>query len=609
MGGLLSSLNTPYTGLTGHQVMVDTVSNNIANANNEFYSRQVVRSSAQTPLQTSSNYVIGQGLNILSVERIHDEYTFSRYKKASAEKTFYEKSFEGLKEASSYYPEVDGVGIYNDLQNYFNAWKDLSTKSGDSAQKIALAEQASTLANNISNTRDRLVNLQKSLNNELKVAVDEVNRLGEQIAQLNKKIAEYEYKELNQKANDLRDLRDQYEFEINNLIGCDVFKQGVMGSACVNENIADFDDGYTLTIGGKAIVDGTSFHPLTLDNSQNPSGIYTIKYLRSDHKEYNLTNAINEGKVGAILDLIRTEDVLDCNGTLGKLQVYINDLDTFANGLIEATNNIYAQSSQLSAKSDTLNINSQDALVTSDYNINSGSFKVVMYNKQGQEIGSRSIEIDNLTSMQDVLDQLNANIDDNKNGNASDDFDDRFIATYNNDTKTFTITSKNPAEEIYISIQDDGTNFAGALGINRFFAGNSADSIELAEPYKSDATLIRAYREPVDGNFEIANLMQQLQYDKITFTSQDGTQQSETISGYFRYIAGRVSSQTESTQITLETKEAVYISVKQEYKAISEVSVDDELINLIKYQSGYSANAKMVSTIDEMLNTLLGLKG
>ncbi len=609
MGGLLSSLNTPYTGLTGHQVMVDTVSHNIANANNEFYSRQVVRSSAQTPLQTSSNYVIGQGLNILSVERIHDEYTFSRYKKASAEKTFYEKSFEGLKEASSYYPEVDGVGIYNDLQNYFNAWKDLSTKSGDSAQKIALAEQASTLANNISNTRDRLVNLQKSLNNELKVAVDEVNRLGEQIAQLNKKIAEYEYKELNQKANDLRDLRDQYEFEINNLIGCDVFKQGVMGSACVNENIADFDDGYTLTVGGKAIVDGTSFHPLTLDNSQNPSGIYTIKYLRSDHKEYNLTNAINEGKVGAILDLIRTEDVLDCNGTLGKLQVYINDLDTFANGLIEATNNIYAQSSQLSAKSDTLNINSQDALVTSDYNINSGSFKVVMYNKKGEELGSRSVEIDNLTSMQDVLDQLNANIDDNKNGNASDDFDDRFVATYNNDTKTFTITSKNPAEEIYISIQDDGTNFAGALGINRFFAGNSADNIELAEPYKSDATLIRAYREPVDGNFEIANLMQQLQYDKITFTSQDGTQQSETISGYFRYIAGRVSSQTESTQITLETKEAVYISVKQEYKAISEVSVDDELINLIKYQSGYSANAKMVSTIDEMLNTLLGLKG
>ncbi len=608
MSGLLSSLNTPYTGLTGHQVMVDTVSNNIANANNEFYSRQVVRSSAQTPLQTSSNYVIGQGLNIMSVERVHYEYTFSRYKKASMEKTYYEKSFQGLKEASSYYPEIDGVGIYNDLQNYFTAWKNLATKAGDPAQKIALAEQASTLANNISNTRDRLVNLQQSLNNELKVAVDEVNRLGEQIALLNKKIAEYESKELNQKANDLRDLRDQYEFEINNLIGADVFKQGVQGSAIADKNIADFDDGYLLTIGGKAIVDGASFHPLTLDNSQNPSGIYTIKYLRADHKEYTLTNAITGGKVGAILDLIRTEDTIDCNGTLGKLQIYINDLDTFANGLIEATNNIYAQSSQLEARSDSLNLGIQDTLVTSNYNINAGSFKVVMYNKQGVELGSRNVTIDNLTSMQDILAQLNANIDDNGNGNASDDFDDRFVANYNNDSKTFTITSKNPAEEIYISIQDDGTNFAGAFGINRFFAGNNADNIELAEPYKSDPTLIRAYREPVDGNFEVANLMQQLQYDKIIFTDYEGTQRSETISGYFRYIASKVSSQTENTQIALETKESVYVSIKQEYKAISEVSIDEELVNLIKYQSGYSANAKMISAIDEMINTLLGIK-
>ena len=77
---------------------------------------------------------------------------------------------------------------------------------------------------------------------------------------------------------------------------------------------------------------------------------------------------------------------------------------------------------------------------------------------------------------------------------------------------------------------------------------------------------------------------------------------------HFRFIASKVASQTESTQITQETKEAVYVSIKQEYKAISEVSVDDELVNLIKYQSGYSANAKMVSTIDEMLNTLLGIK-
>lgn len=103
-------------------------------------------------------------------------------------------------------------------------------------------------------------------------------------------------------------------------------------------------------------------------------------------------------------------------------------------------------------------------------------------------------------------------------------------------------------------------------------------------------------------------MMQQLQYDKITFTDYNGDEHSETISGYFRYIASRVASQTEGTQITQETKEAVYNSTKKEYKALCEVSVDDELVNLIKFQTGYSANAKMISAIDEMITTLLGIK-
>ena len=607
MGGLLSSLNTPYTGLTGHQVMVDVTGNNIANANNAFYSRQVVRSAAETPLW-KQNYALGQGLDIMTVERIHDEYSFMRYKKATSEKTFYDTSFTALKEASSYYPEIDGVGIYNDLQNYFDAWKDISTKAGDPAQKIALAEQAGTLATNIRETRKSLEYLQQRLNDEVAVAVNEVNRLGEQIAILNKQIVEYESKELNKKANDLRDLRDQYEFEINNLIGCNVFKEGLQGSACVDKNIADFEESYTLTIGGKSIVDGESFHPLTLDNSQNASGIYSIKYVRSDHKEYNLTNNLVEGKVGALLDLIRTEEVLNCNGTLGKLQIYINDLDTFANGIIESTNNIYAESSQLSARSDILKINTQDALTTSGYNIRQGSFKVVMYDKDGNELGAREVKIDNLTNMQSVIDQLNANVDDNGDGNALNDFDDRFQAVYNNDTKTFAITTKNPSEEVYISIQDNGTNFAGAFGVNRFFDGNDASDIYLAQRYRDDPTTIHAFREAVDGNFAVANKMQQLQFDKVTFTDYKGEERYETISGYFRYIAGKVSSDTQATQTTQMTKEAVYSVAKQEYKAISEVSVDDELVNLIKFQSGYSANAKMITAIDEMITTLLGIK-
>ncbi|MBP6498279.1 MAG: hypothetical protein KA253_06360, partial [Campylobacteraceae bacterium] len=36
--------------------------------------------------------------------------------------------------------------------------------------------------------------------------------------------------------------------------------------------------------------------------------------------------------------------------------------------------------------------------------------------------------------------------------------------------------------------------------------------------------------------------------------------------------------------------------------------VDEELANLMKFQTAYSANAKIITTIDQMLDTLLGIK-
>ncbi len=38
------------------------------------------------------------------------------------------------------------------------------------------------------------------------------------------------------------------------------------------------------------------------------------------------------------------------------------------------------------------------------------------------------------------------------------------------------------------------------------------------------------------------------------------------------------------------------------------VNLDEELANLMKFQTSYQASAKIISTIDQMLNTLLTIK-
>jgi flagellar hook-associated protein 1 FlgK len=43
-------------------------------------------------------------------------------------------------------------------------------------------------------------------------------------------------------------------------------------------------------------------------------------------------------------------------------------------------------------------------------------------------------------------------------------------------------------------------------------------------------------------------------------------------------------------------------------QSISGVSLDEEMADLMKYQNAYAASAKLIATIDEMLNDVINLK-
>ena len=66
--------------------------------------------------------------------------------------------------------------------------------------------------------------MQVKSSEELRVTVEEINSIAKQIAEINQKIIEMEdLRELKQ-ANELRDRRDELEFNLSKLIGSNVFK-------------------------------------------------------------------------------------------------------------------------------------------------------------------------------------------------------------------------------------------------------------------------------------------------------------------------------------------------------------------------------------------------
>lgn len=615
---LFSALNTGISGLNGAQTAVTTTSHNIANANSEFYTRQRVNFAASTPFHTQPGD-IGTGVSVTAIVRIHDEFVYTRLKSTANALSYDTYSQQTLKEVAQYFPDLQDVGIAMDLADYYAAWNDLSSNASEGAQKIALVQTAATLTQDIQTSRETLRKLQDSLNDQLKTNMEEVNSIGEQIAALNKQIGNVESIE-GSNANDLRDKRDELELTLSKLLSFSVFKGEILSDNTIDPNMTDQGMDYFLNIAGNSFVDGATFHPLVIDNVSNESNYYSIYAEVQDGTRYNLTEKINGGKIGAMLDLRgRTIDASVKGGYPqdGTIQGYVDDIDTFAQTLITETNNVYARSAQSKMETPPLkDIEDNSYLRTSFSNLQEGTFNVIVYDNQGKEIGRKEITVNAMTTMNNGVDsivsQINSGTDDNKDNNALNDVDDYFSATYSYSEGTnegiLSLLPKNGLQGYTIAIEDNGTNFPGIVGLSQFFTGTNAASIDVKSGFKKDPTLMQGYSAPIEGNNEVANSMVQMQYNKLNFYRKNGITANETIEGFYRFVTTQIGADGEKSVNSYENSQALYNTVYTEFQSISGVNVDEELINLMKFQTGYNANAKVISTIDQMLDTLLGLK-
>lgn len=610
MATIFQGLNTGYTGLATSQVAINTVGHNIANAENENYTRQRVNQKTNVPL-SEQNFQLGTGVGIDSITRIHDEFVYKRLNNSKQDKEFSNFNRKTLEEISTLFPEIDDVGIKNNFHKYMDAWATVAQDFDNIAQKAVLAQEAQNFAESIHDVRNRLVSYQTELNEQLGVNVQEINRMAKQIADLNIKIAVAESAS-GDNANDLRDQRDALETTITKLTNATVVKFNLRSANHIHRDLNDYTDTYNLSIGGFSIVDGKTFHEIKVLNNENANDMNTLYYERQDGYLFDMTDQIKSGKLGALIDL--RGDKLDPNTNFpanGKIQEFINQLDTFANTMIAATNNIYAGSAINKMESNVLPFAGDSVFAESDMEIYTGDFDIIMYDVDGNERGRRNVKIDPATTMthgyKSVLSQLNANIDDSGNLNELDDFDDKFIAHYIDGVLHISTKPQGEAEGYTMAIEDHGTNFAGALGLHKFFDGTDASNIALHLAFQDDPSLIKAYGRADEGNNEIANLMLQLQYDKLEFENH-GIIVQDTLSNYFDLLTTDVASQTNIAITKDETYTTQLSSIQREYDSISKVSVDEELTNLVKFQTAYTANAKVISTIDQMIDTLLGIK-
>jgi len=96
--------------------------------------------------------------------------------------------------------------------------------------------------------------------------------------------------------------------------------------------------------------------------------------------------------------------------------------------------------------------------------------------------------------------------------------------------------------------------------------------------------------------------------DTTSLNLTAGTEGS-TADSYYKTIINNLAVQTQESTRQSDTQETRLANLEDQRSEISGVSLDEETTNLIQFQHAYQANAKMISTIDELLDVVInGLK-
>lgn len=631
---MLGTLNVSQTGLNAAKVLVENVSNNIANQNTEGYKKRVVQVSELEQMDTRFT---GRGVNTSSSYRVTSQYMYDKLTSENTKSNYYDKLSNMIGSIESIFAETEDSGFSSDLNRYFQSIENLRTNPNSEVYKTTLKNSGNNIVESLQNLYTTIESQQLTEKKELEVNVDKVNSLLKEIGAINEKLEKYDTV-----SNDLLDKRDQLEFELSNYVDISVGRN---------------NEYYELKIAGNiAISNNTNIRTFTiLENNTNQIDKFYDKQYNAD-KTFNIIDPIknnydtstdtitprsfvngdsitykinNEYEVSVTIGDNLTADwdndsttadttqVIDINNLTRALVLKINaNADT--KNLVTAYNGDYSLDSKgnkilNTAEDKFLRIESKFPGTQNQFdgrisvNIASDTNKTALFKNQEESKDPESTVAIGIFDKEITLKSgiIKAQVD-NLSSSASNNKYQSYLDKLNSFAKTLAdISDKFVKTGTNTYIYGDAATDASATGATvtniGLFNGLNIKDLKFNESAVNDL------------NQEKLDYLATLQWkDNISF---DGLGQNNGNSGksisfleFFRDIKVGVSADKENNDFLKETQDNVKQSLKSAYDQLTKVDNDEEMLNLIKFQAAYTANAKIITVIDEMLQTLLGLK-
>jgi len=152
------------------------------------------------------------------------------------------------------------------------------------------------------------------------------------------------------------------------------------------------------------------------------------------------------------------------------------------------------------------------------------------------------------------------------------------------------------------TVHRNGYSLTDSTGAD-FFTGDSAGNIAVNSTLVDDPALLQASGTlGAKGDNQTVLALAQLADTPRAALGQ------QTFSQHFNRIVASLGQAVSSATSQQSDQEVVLSMVNQQRSSVSGVSLDEEMTDMMKFQKAYTASAKLVSTIDEMLDTVMNMK-
>jgi flagellar hook-associated protein 1 FlgK len=556
---IFSALSSAKLGLLAQQLAIEVTGQNIANVETEGYSRQDVTFAANTPrhaIKYGSMHQIGTGVRVAGIERAHDQFLFEQIMDEGDLTGSTEVKKDIFEQLEILFNEGSGRSLNDALSSFFASVHDLATNPRGLSERADLVSKAEHLASTFNQTGKQLYTIQRNIDATIATEVTEINSLTTQIGKLNESIHASEPAS-QYKANDLRDNRDRLVKELSKKIDIQLIEE------------SDSQISLTLKDGTALVLKDQVFDLSTSINGNNES-FYDV-YIDTGSTTKDITSTITGGELRGYLDMRDTE-----------VESILDKMNILSASFIQEFNGIHRAGFGIDGSSGLDFFSALDVTVDHDLD-NTGTAVVSMTNASPTTVSVDEFEIAFTGSNAFTLNNLTTNA-------SSGTFTFTTGSTFNI-KDGFAVTISGAAvsgDKVTFSVSEDS---ASGMAVSSTITANTR-KIAAGTTTNGDGA----------NALLMADLQNTLSFNSVTWSGSGSG--SYTFDEYYNAVVSTIGIESFSAQSTLRQQEGIMLQLNSRRESISGVSIDEEMIKMIKFQQAYNASARMISVVDEMLDTL-----